>query len=121
MKWVPNHGVLRFVTSVLISVLVSVRADTQVNWSPVTDGFPRTAAELNDFTVTTGHIRSPDCAVPRATRGAHAGGRDPGQRRLLEHVGPVDSALARRADLQADDTDAVVDAGAGRLGGLFGA
>ena len=55
MKWVTDRGALRFVTSALLSVLVSVRADAQVNWSPVTDGFPRTAAELNDFTVTTGH------------------------------------------------------------------
>ena len=59
MKWAANRGTLRFVTSALttglLSVLVSVRADAQVNWSPVADGFPRTAAELNDFTVHTGH------------------------------------------------------------------
>ena len=58
-NWATNRGALPFVRSVLgaglLGALLTVGADAQVDWSPVTDGFPRTAAELKDFATHTRH------------------------------------------------------------------
>ena len=61
MKWAANRVAPRVVVPVIVVVLLSVapgvRAHAQVNWSPVADGLPRTAAELNDFAIHTGHAQ----------------------------------------------------------------
>ena len=49
----------RFLTSSIVAALLAIAAappaDAQVNWSPVADGYPRTAAEQNGFTAHTRH------------------------------------------------------------------
>ena len=52
--WANRRKLLAPLTG-LFSVLLAVQADAQVAWSPVPDGLPRTAAELNDFAMHTGH------------------------------------------------------------------
>jgi hypothetical protein len=61
MKRAANRAALRVVASAIVLVLLSValvaRVDAQVSWSPVTNGLPRTAAELSDFAMHTGHAQ----------------------------------------------------------------
>ena len=58
-KWATNRharlAVASSLTTGLLSLSLAVHADAQVNWSPVADGLPRTAAEQNDFAMHTGH------------------------------------------------------------------
>lgn len=52
-------GASRFVVTSLVAavfaIAVAPAADAQVNWAPVAEGYPRTAAELNGFTAHTRH------------------------------------------------------------------
>ena len=74
MKRDPDRAPIRVVGSAIVAVVLTiagaVHADAQVNWSPVPDGLPRTAAELNDFAVHTRHAEMWDYL--RALRDASA-------------------------------------------------
>ena len=46
----------RLAVLTLATLLVAAPLSSQVGWTPVRDGFPRTAAELNGFTAHTRHL-----------------------------------------------------------------
>jgi hypothetical protein len=75
-RYTPR-GASRFVVPSLVAALLAIAAappaDAQVNWSPVAEGYPRTAAELNGFTAHTRHDEM--WQYLEALRGANTGMR----------------------------------------------